>query len=123
MPAGRKIDYAAVMAALPATAVQLSHRMGCSRSSAAFRLKRVCELGLAHIEKWQRTAGLPLPVYVAGAGVDAVKPKAKTNAQLIRKSRRKKRREHALRQEEKQIALAQNVIPTKRQSIFSALGL
>lgn len=90
-------ERATIKAALPGTVHEIMASTGLSRRTV---YRWVSELMAAeprecHIGKWPRKNGMPTPKFHAGPGVDATKPKPKTDAYFSRKSRKKRNEEKA----------------------------
>lgn len=116
-------DRAKIMAALPGTIHQLVARSGSTEATIRRHLKRARKDGQSHIGRWIRTVGALTPFHMAGPGVDAPKPPARTPAAYCRIFRRRQRRALAKLAPKRKVDPRRIVIPTTKQSIFAPLGL
>ena len=81
------LDAYVVLQDKPMDAWALSEEVHCHFRTAGRVLVQMHQMGMAHIVRWERSQGSPLPVYAFGAGEDAVKPVKLTDKE--RKARSK----------------------------------
>lgn len=77
----QKSSKQAVLAAMLGTPAQIVARSGISRATVYHWIRILRAEAECFIKSWRRTTGCTAPYFVAGQGVDAVKPSARTGAE------------------------------------------
>lgn len=116
---------AEVIAALPATIAQIVAKTGASRATAFLWARRLRSESKIHIASWKRTTGQSSPVYAAGEGKDATKPKRRTQSAYCKRHYKKHRRDLDKELRASAAAARANAASTRKNphSWLSALGV
>lgn len=121
----QKSSKQAVLAALPGTPAQIVDRSGVSRATVYHWIAILRAESKCFIKSWRRTSGCAAPYFVAGQGVDAVKPRARTSAEYSHRHyiRHRAALEAELRAARKQARESAARAADRPNTWFSALGV
>jgi predicted transcriptional regulator len=73
------------------TSPEVASRLGVTKQGARYYIAKLRKEGLVHVVRWKKHGKQTVPVYAAGIGVDAPKPKPQTKAKTMKKYNEKHR--------------------------------